>query len=243
MTATPKIDEVAPDVFRLCTYVPEINLQFIQFLVRDEEPVLIHTGMKGLLPLVKAGVAQLIKPKDLRWITFSHFEADECGSLAEWLTLAPHSTAVCSMVGKLVNVDDMIGVRPAQALQDGEVLATGKYRFRFLNTPHVPHCWDAGLLLEETQGTLFCSDLMHQCGDVEASTTRDVVGRFSAALAEYQRGPLADYLPYSRKTHETLMRLADLKPRTLAAMHGSTFIGDCAQALRDYDTAAAELLA
>jgi flavorubredoxin len=227
------ITEIAPDVFRICTYIPEINLQFNQFLVRDEQPLLFHTGMKSLFPVVRDAVATLLDPAAIQWIGFSHFEADECGSLYQWQTLAPEATAVCSLVAKVVSVDDVVSLRPARALEDGEVLCTGKYRFRFLQTPHVPHCWEASLLFEETQGTLFCSDLFHQEGDVEASTTADVVGRFRQTLVEYQRGPLANYLPYTPHTQPTLQRLAALKPRTVAAMHGSTYVGDGARAIDD----------
>ncbi len=148
----------------------------------------------------------------------------------EWQTLAPSATAICSLVAKLVSVDDVVACRPAQALADGEQLCTGKYRFRFLQTPHVPHCWEASLLFEETQGTLLCSDLFHQEGDVEPRTRTDVVDRCKRTLVSYQQGPFANYLPYTPYTEQTLQRLAALKPRTLATMHGSTFIGDGAQA-------------
>jgi flavorubredoxin len=227
-----QITEIAPDVYRISTFVPEANLQFNQFLVRDEQPLLFHTGMKALFPVVRDAVATLMDPAGIRWIGFSHFEADECGALTEWQTLAPAATAVCSFVAKVVSVDDG-ALRPAQALADGEQLCTGRYRFRFLQTPHVPHCWEASLLFEETHGTLLCSDLFHQNGDVEPSTNTDVVGRFQQTLIEYQQGPLANYLPYTPYTDATLRRLAALRPRTLAAMHGSTFIGDGAQALSD----------
>ena len=161
-----QINEIAPDMYRISTFIPEINLQFNQFLVRDEQPLLYHTGMKGLFPIVRDAVATLIDPATIRWIGFSHFEADECGALTEWQTLAPEATAVCSFVGKMVSVDDVVARRPAQALADGEVFSTGKYRFRLLNTPHVPHCWEATHLFEEAHGTLLCSDLLHQNGDV-----------------------------------------------------------------------------
>ena len=165
-----QITEVAPDVFRITTFIEPINLQFSQFLLRDEEPLLFHTGLRALFPDVKEAVASLIDARRLRWIDFSHFEADECGSLPEWQALAPQADALCSMVGKLVSVDDCLAARPARGLTDGEVLSTGRYRFRFMATPHVPHCWEAGLLFEETQRTLFCSDLFHQDGDVEPTT-------------------------------------------------------------------------
>jgi len=226
-----QINEIAPDVFRICTFVPEANLQFNQFLVRDEQPLLYHTGMKALFPAVRDAVSTLIDPATLRWIGFSHFEADECGALTEWQRLGPEATPVCSFVGKMVSVDDVLAIRPAQALADDEVLSTGKYRFRMLVTPHVPHCWEASLLFEETQGTLFCSDLLHQVGEVEPSTSADVVGRFKQTLIEYQQGPLANYMPYTPYTESTLHRLAALKPKTVAAMHGSAFVGDGAIAL------------
>jgi len=142
-----------------------------------------------------------------------------------------------------VSVDDVVALRPAQALADGEQFSTGTYRFRFLQTPNVPHCWDAGLLFEETQGTLLCSDLFHQNGDVEPSTSADVVGRFKQMLVDYQQGPLANYLPYTPHTEPTLQRLAALKPRTLATMHGSTFIGDGERAIADLAQAMKDVLA
>lgn len=238
-----RITEIAPDVFRISTFFPEIDLQFNQFLVRDEQPLLFHTGMKALFPTVRDAVATLLDPATIQWIGFSHFEADECGSLNEWQALAPSATAVCSFVAKVVSVDDMVSRRPARALEDDERLSTGKYRFRFLQTPHVPHCWEASLLFEETQGTLFCSDLFHQAGDVEASTGADVVGRFSQTLLEYQKGPLANYMPYTPHTEPTLQRLAALKPHTLAAMHGSTFVGDGARAISDLAQVMKDVLA
>jgi flavorubredoxin len=238
-----QITEIAPDTFRLSTYIPDINLQFNQFLVRDEQPLLFHTGMRGLFPVVRDAVATLLDPAAIQWIGFSHFEADECGSLNEWQTLAPSATAVCSYVAKMVSVDDVLSLRPARALEDNEVLCTGKYRFRFLQTPQVPHCWEASLMFEETQGTLFCSDLFHQEGDVEPSTSADVVGRFRETLVSYQQGPLANYLPYTPHTEPTMQRLAALKPRTLAAMHGSTFVGDGARAIDDLAQVMKDVLA
>ena len=237
-----QINEIAPDMFRISTFAPEINLQFNQFLVRDEQPVLYHTGMKALFPVVREAVTTLIDSTTIRWISFSHFEADECGALAEWQTLAPEATAVCSLVGKMVSVDDVVARRPAQALADGEEFSSGKYRFRLLHTPHVPHCWEATHLFEETQGTPLCSDLLHQNGDVEPSTSSDVVGRFKQTLMNYQQGPLANYMPYTPYTESTLHRLAALKPRTLAAMHGSTFVGDGAKALTDVAQVLKEVL-
>jgi len=227
------VSEIAPDVFRISTFVKEFDLQFNQFLVRDDEPLLFHTGPRAMFAAVRDTVATLLNPNAVKWIGFSHLEADECGSLREWQQLAPESMAACSLVGKLVSIDDCMAVRPAKGMQDGEVLTTGKYRFRFLHTPHVPHCWEAGLLFEETQRTLLCSDLFHQNGEVEALTHLDVLDRCRQVLVEYQQGPLANYMPYSTLTAPTLHRLAGLQPKTLATMHGSTYIGDGSRALRD----------
>lgn len=226
------VTEIAPDVFRLSTYVPEIDMQFNQFLVRDDEPLLFHAGHRAMFPLVRDAVAGLIDPSRVRWIGFSHFEADECGALNEWLQVAPAAQALCSTVGALVSVNDF-ALRPARGMSDGEVLTTGKYRFRMLLTPHVPHCWEAGLLFEEEHRTLFSSDLFHQNGDVEPLTESDIMGRVRQTLTAYQAGPFANYMPYTQHTERTLRRLADLKPQTIAAMHGSAYAGDGERALRE----------
>src|SRR5262249_37572450 len=144
----------------------------------------------------------------------------------------PAARAACSTVGAMVSVNDF-AIRPARALADDEVFETGRYRFRFLQTPHVPHCWEAGHLFEETQRTLFCSDLMHQVGQRPASTEEDVIGRCRQAPVDYQAGPLANYFPYTHNTHPALERLAGLDPRALATMHGAVFRGDGGRALRD----------
>ena len=226
------ISEIAPDLYRISTYNADGGLQFNQFLVRDAQPLLFHTGHKTLFPVVREAVASLIDPTTLRFIGFSHFEADECGSLNEWLTLAPNAEALCSFVGAVVSINDF-AIRPARALAHDEVFSTGKYRFRYRQTPHVPHCWEAGLLFEETQATLLCSDLFHQNGDVPALTESDVVAAARQTLIDYNASPFANYMPYTPNTDAILQGLADLKPRTLATMHGSTFIGDGERALRD----------
>jgi flavorubredoxin len=226
------ITEIAPDVYRISIYVPELNLQFNHFVVKDDEPLLYHTGLRGMFPLVHEAVARIVDPAQIRWIGFSHFEVDECGALNEWLQVAPAAQAACSMVGALVNLNDF-ATRPPRGLVADEVLSTGKYRFRFRPTPHLPHGWDAGVLFEETQRTLLCSDLFHQNGNVEARTESDVVERARQSLIEYQAGVLMDYMPYTPKTERLLQELAALQPHTLAAMHGSTFVGDGAQALHD----------
>ena len=228
------ITEIAPDVYRINTYIPEAELGFSQFLVRDEEPLLFHTGMKAIFPVVLEAISSLIDPEKLRWIGFSHFEADECGSLNEWKAVAPAATAVCSMLGKMVSVDDFSPVNPAKGMVDGEEFSTGSHRFRFLQTPHVPHSWDAGLLFDTTAGVLFSSDLLHQGGDVEPLTNASVTDRVRQTLVEYQASPLANYLPYTPMTDGTLKRIAALKPRTIATMHGSVYEGDGEQALLEF---------
>jgi flavorubredoxin len=227
----PVITEIAPDVFRICIYVPEINLGFSHFLVRDEEPLLFHTGYRQFFPEMREAVASLIEPSKLRYVSFSHFESDECGALNEWLNIAPNAETLSGMVGVLVNLNDF-AQRPARILNEADVVATGKYRFRFLSTPQVPHGWDAGVLFEETQRTLFCSDLMHHDGDVEPLTHSPILDRVRETLARYQAGPLANYLPYSGHTERVLHKLAGLKPATLAVMHGSSYRGDGEKALR-----------
>ncbi len=233
--------EIAPDVFRLSLYVPELNLQFNHFLVRDDEPLLYHTGMRKMFPAVREAVAKLIDPAKLRWIGFSHFEVDECGALNDWLALAPQAQPVCGVVGALVNMNDF-AARPARGLASGETFSTGKYLFRFRATPHLPHGWDAGVLFEETQRTLFCSDLFHHDGNVEPSTESDILGRVRETLIHYQAGPLMDYQPFTSRTEGLLHELAKLEPRTLATMHGSSFVGDGARALRDLGTVMREVL-
>lgn len=228
--------EIAPDLFRISIYAPWGDLQFNHFLVRDEEPLLFHTGLRGMFPQIREAVEKLIPLANLKHISFSHFESDECGAVNEWLTVAPQADVVCSQVGAIVCVNDFIG-REARALADGEVFLTGKYRFRYCQTPHLPHGWDAGVLLEETHKTLLCSDLFHQTGDVEPLTESDVVGRSHAAMRQYQAGVLAEYVPYTPLTSKNLKKLADLKPKTLGIMHGSSFQGDCARALADLDQA------
>ena len=235
------ITEIAPDVYRISTYVREFDLQFNQFLVKDDEPLLYHTGMRAMFPLLIETVGKIVEPSKIRWIGFSHFEADECGALNNWFETAPLAEAVCTFVGAVVNVNDFAS-RPAHLMKKDDMLSTGKYRYRLLPTPHLPHGWDAGMLFEDTQRTMFCSDLFHQVGDVEASTDSDVVGRFRDALTQYQSGPLRNYMPYTLNTERLLAELAALKPKTLAAMHGSAFVGDGEKALLDLGPVLKEIL-
>ncbi len=225
------ITEVAPDTFRISVYSSDINIQFNHFLIRDDEPFLVHAGYRAMHPELRQAVGTLIKPSKLRWIGFSHFESDECGGLNHWLEEAPSAQPVCSFVGAAVTVNDF-AIRPARSMQQGEVLETGKYRFRFCSTAHLPHGWDAGVFFEEKHRTLLCSDLFFQDGNVEPITEKDVLGRARKALIDSQAGPLGNSVPYTPMTQKILHGLAELKPRTLAAMHGSTYVGDGAAALR-----------
>src|SRR4029079_949900 len=227
-----RIDEIAPDLYRVSIFMPEIDLQFNHFLIKDDQPLLFHTGMRRMFPEVRDAVATLIDPAALRWISWSHFEVDECGALNEWLTVAPRAQAICSQVGAAVNIEDF-AIRPPRGIAKGEVIETGGHTYRYVPTPHLPHGWDAGVLFEEKSGVLLCSDLFHQVGDVEPVTSTDVLGRWDAAIAAYQAHPvLMDYVPVTAATRRRLNELADLHPRVLAAMHGSTFVGDGAAALR-----------
>jgi flavorubredoxin len=235
------INEIAPDLYRICVWVPEFNMQFNHFLIHDDEPLLYHTGMRSIFPLVREAVGRLMDPKNLRWIGFSHFEVDECGSLNDWLQVAPHAQAVCSEVGAIVNMSDF-ALRPARGLTRAETLQTGKYKYRFIPTPHLPHGWDAGVLFEETNKVLLCSDLFHHNGNVEALTTTDILHKVRTTLITMQNSPLHSYMPYQSKTAHMLQELACLQPKTLATMHGSSFYGNCSQALLDLDVVMQQVL-
>lgn len=226
------LTEIAPDVFRISIYAPALNLQFCHFLVRDDEPLLFHTGFRGMFAEVRDAVAQVLDPARIRHIGFSHFESDECGALNHWLELAPHAQPVAGLVGSLVNLQDFSN-RPPRILNREDVLDTGHHRFRFIPTPQLPHGWDAGVLFEETARTLFCSDLFHQMGDLEPLTHNSVMDRVRDALVAMEAGPLARYIPYTHHTGRMLEELAALRPATLAVMHGSSYHGAADRALRD----------
>ncbi len=226
------VHEIGPDLYRVSVHVKEFDLQFNHFVVLDDEPLLFHAGLRHMFPEVREAVASVVPPERLRWIAFSHFESDECGALNEWLDLAPAAGPVCSTVGALVSVNDFAR-RPARALEDGEVLTTGKYRFRHCRTPHLPHGWDASVLFEESEGTLLCSDLFHQDGNPEPLTKSDVAGPSRETIRKMQSGILAGYAPYTPQTDALFKKLADLQPRRLAIMHGSSFEGDGKRALED----------
>ena len=232
MSEISVVTEIARDVYRISTFHPAFGIQFNQFLIKDDEPFLMHTGLRRSFAITRDAVARVIDPSTVRWIGFSHFEPDECGALNEWLALAPRAEAVSNFVGVTVMLNDFAD-RPARALADEEVLETGSHRLRYLATPHVPHCWDAGLFFEETDRTLLCSDLFFQPGDPEPSIESDIVARAAAAIREGSAGPLANDMPYTPYTDATLARLAALEPRTLAVMHGSSFRGDCGKAITE----------
>jgi flavorubredoxin len=232
-----KIDEIADGIYRLSTYVPDIappaGFTFNQFLVLGDDPLLFHTGPRRMFPLVHAAVARLVAPETLRWIAFGHYEADECGAMNDWLAAAPRAEVAHGQTGCLVSLNDMADRTP-RILQDGETIELGKgKRVRYLDTPHIPHGWDAGVLYEESSGTLMCGDLFTQIGDGPALTEGDVVG--PAIAAE----DLFGFSSLNPGMGATIRRLGELAPRTLALMHGPSFNGDAAAALGtladDYD--------
>ena len=233
--------EIAPEIYRISVFVPDINLEFSHFLVRDEEPLLFHAGLRGMFPLLRQELSRLMDPAKLRHIGFSHFESDECGALNEWLQIAPSAQPVCGLVGAMVSVNDF-AIRPARTLTRDDTFSTGRYTFRFIPTPHVPHGWDAGVLFEDSEKTLFCSDLFHQWGLHSPSTTSSIVERCQDALQQTEQGPFANYVPYTHHTGRILHDLAALQPKSLAIMHGSSFHGDGAQALNDLATVMKEVL-
>jgi flavorubredoxin len=225
-----KIDEIANGVYRLSTFVsaiaPPAGFTFNQFLVLGDEPLLFHTGLRKMFPLVLSAVSRLMPPERLRWITFGHYEADECGAMNEWLAVAPQPEVAHGRTGSQVSLNDMADRAP-HVLQDGETIELGGgKRVRYLDTPHIPHGWDAGVLYEETTGTLLCGDLLTQLGDGPASTKADIVGPAIAAEEMFQ------YSCLNPGMGATIRRLADLSPRRLALMHGPSFDGDGPAALR-----------
>jgi flavorubredoxin len=225
-----KIDEIASGIYRLSTFVGEIappaGFTFNQFLVLGDEPLLFHTGLRKMFPLVRSAVARLIAPEQLRWITFGHYEADECGAMNEWLAIAPQAEVAHGPTGCLVSLNDMADRAP-RVLQDGEVVDLGEgKRVRYLDTPHIPHGWEAGVLYEEATGTLLCGDLFTQLGDGPALTENDIVGPAIAAEELFNSSSL------NPSMGATIRKLAGLSPRTLALMHGPSFSGDADAALR-----------
>lgn len=226
------VTEIAPDIYRLSAFRPGDGIQYNQFLIKDDEPFLMHTGLKTMFQTTLAGVASIIDPETLRWIAVSHFESDECGALNEWLELAGEAQALCSYVGAVINLNDF-SQRAPRALMDGELLQTGRHRIHFLATPQLPHGWDSGLFFDETSKTLFCSDLFLQPGNPEPVIESGLIERVRLAVQGNLTGPMAMDMPYTPQTDAMLRRLAALGPETLAVMHGSSFRGDGQQAILD----------
>jgi flavorubredoxin len=223
-----RIDEIADGVYRLSTLVPEVappaGFTFNQFLVKGDESLLFHCGMRGIFPLVSGAVAKIVPMDSVRWITFGHVESDECGGMNQWLAAAPRAEIVHGMTACMVSLNDLADRKP-RALGDGEVIDLGGKRVRYIDTPHVPHCWEAGVVYEETTGTLLCGDLFTHVGDVPPLTGSDIVGPAIAAEEVFHATSIG------AATAPTIRKLAALKPRTLGLMHGSSFNGDCEHAL------------
>jgi len=223
---TPYVDEIADDIFRISTYIPEVSPEgftFNQFLVRADEPLLFHAGQRQLFPLVSEAVSTLIPLETLRWISFGHVEADECGAMNLWLATAPESEVVFGALGCDISLNDLCD-RPPVVLE-GEVLDLGGKRVRQISTPHVPHGWEAQVLFEETTRTLFCGDLFSQVGAPPALTTEDIVDAAMSAEAMFHATSMTP------RTASTIRGLGDLEPTTLAVMHGSSYKGDGRAAL------------
>lgn len=225
---TTKVDEIAPDIYRLSTLVPDIGTDgftFNQFLVVDEEPLLFHTGHRSMFPSVRDAIEQVIPLERLRWVTFGHVESDECGAMNLLLAAAPRAQVAHGALGCVVSLNEMADRAP-RPLADGEVIELGSKRMRHIDTPHVPHGWEARVMYEETTGTLLCGDLFAHLGDGPALTDADILEPASEAEDIFRSSSLAPDTP------ATIAGLAALAPRTLALMHGSSFNGDCAGALQ-----------
>ena len=220
------VHEIADQIYRISTFVPEAGLAFNQFVIDADEPLVFHAGLRALFPLVSEAVAAVVPVERIRWVSFGHYEADECGAMNDWLAAAPRAEVAHTEIGVMVSVGDMAD-RPARMLADGEVIDLGGKRVRHLTTPHVPHGWDAGLLYEETTGTLFAGDLFTAPGPWPATTADDIVG--PALEGEDMFGATC----LTPATAPTIRRLAALEPRTLALMHGPSYTGDGAAALRE----------
>ena len=223
-----QISEIAPGVYRFSTFVeqvaPPAGFTFNQFLIDAEEPMLFHCGQRQLFPLVAEAAAKVMPLERLRWISFGHVEADECGAMNSWLEAAPDAQVAFGALGCDVSVND-IADRTPRPLEPGEVLDLGGRRLRWIPTPHVPHGWEAGVFFDETSRTLFCGDLLTHVGDGPPLTDSDILGPALDAERMFRAMTLAP------STATTLRALAELEPATLALMHGSSLRGDCATAL------------
>jgi flavorubredoxin len=224
-----RVDEVAPSIYRISTPVSVVpgGFSFNQYLIVDEDPLLFHTGPRRMFPLVREAIAAVMPVEKLRWVGFSHVEADECGALNDLLAAAPTAQALCSQVAAMVSVEDLAD-RPPRALADGETVGLGRARVRWLDAPHLPHAWECGYLFEESTGTLLCGDLFTQPGATHPPVTEgDILGPSEAMRAAM------DYYAHSAATRPLLEKLAATRPRTLACMHGSAWSGDGGRLLLD----------
>lgn len=217
------VHEIADGIYRINTPVEVPGggaFSFNQYLIDDDEPLLFHTGPRKLFALVREAVASVIPAESLRHIAFSHVEADECGSINQWLATAPDSRPVCGTVAAMVSIEDLAD-RPPRALADGERISLGRHAVRWTDAPHLPHAWECGFLVEEQTGTLFCGDLFTQggAGD-EPLTESDILG----PSEDFRRQ--MDYFSHTRNARVMLERLASTNPGTLACMHGSAWRGD-----------------
>lgn len=234
------VHEIADGIYRINTPIAlpggAGQFNFNQYLIVDEEPMLFHTGQRRLFPLVREAVNSVLPVERLRYIGLSHFEADECGALNAFLEAAPQAFAVCGRVAAMVSVGDFADRAP-RALGDGEELSLGRHRIRWFDTPHMPHSWECGLMMDMTTRTFFCGDLFTQGGAGErALTESDILGP-----SEAFRAPM-DYFAHAPNTPAILERLASHGPTTLACMHGSAYRGDGAGLLRELAKALAPAL-
>lgn len=225
---TVRTEEIADGIFRLSTLVPEIaapaGFTFNQYLLLAEEPLLFHTGPRHMFHDISRAVEHITPVADLRWISFGHVESDECGSMNQWLAAAPHAQIAHGVTACMVSLNDLADRSP-RALSDGEVIHLGGKRARWIDTPHVPHAWESGLIYEEDTQTLFAGDLFAHVGDGPALTQESIVEPAARAEDAFRSTSLTP------QTAGTIRRLAGLKPRTIAVMHGSCFRGDCAREL------------
>ncbi|TAM05333.1 MAG: MBL fold metallo-hydrolase [Paraburkholderia sp.] len=223
------IDEIEDRIYRIATPVElpgGAGFSFNQYLIDDDAPLLFHTGLRALFPVVAEAVGRIMPVDRLRYIGFSHFEADECGALNEFLAVAPQAEPLCGQIAAMVSVGDYAN-RPPRALNDDETVSLGQHSVRWLDTPHLPHAWECGLLMETTSATLLCSDLFTQSGSHHPPLTEDDILEPSEAFRHKM-----DYFSHTRNARAMLERLAELQPATLACMHGSAWRGDGAVLLR-----------
>jgi flavorubredoxin len=224
-----QVDEIADGIFRFSTFVPEVaapaGFSFNQYLIRAEEPLLFHTGPRRMFEAISAALSRIMPVERLRWLSFGHVESDECGSMNQWLAAAPRAQVAHGATACMVSLNDLAD-RPPRILADGETLDLGGKRVRWIDTLHVPHAWESGLIYEETTRTLFSGDLFAQVGDGPAVTKDSIVAAASQTELMFQSSSLTTQIA------STIRRLAALAPTTLAVMHGSCFVGDAASELR-----------